>query len=52
MRRYDRAALPGKGMQQWKMTLGISNPSGGKQGHAGWLRRFEDQNLERTRAVA
>ncbi len=46
MRRYDRAALPGKSMQQRKMTLRIPTPSGSKQGHAGWLRRFEDQNLE------
>jgi len=52
MRRDDRAALPGKSMQQRTMTLGIPAPSGGEYGDAGWLRRFDDQNLERMRAVA
>jgi hypothetical protein len=46
MRRYDRTALLGKSMQQRDMTLRIPTPSGSEQGHAGWLRRFEDQNLE------
>jgi hypothetical protein len=46
IRRYNRAALSGKGMQQRKVTLGIPTPPGGKQDHAGWLRRFKDKNLE------
>ncbi len=46
MRRYDRAALLGNSMQEREIAQGIPTPSGGEQGHVGWLRRFKDQNLE------